>query len=295
MPGLGYIRDSDQEVDFLHREGIAFDSRMLGAVENKRRPGNPVGVFPIENQGDYNSCAGHMIQAAQQFAEFRQTGQIVRPSRWLPYLIAQKLCGSFGQDKGSSIAAAVGGATNYGNGLEDECPYPANPPKDRYENHLELPRELMGRALGHRMGSHAFLNSREGALAWLRMELGGFGLGIRWFESYAQTKGMLRASDFGRGRLLGGHALFFPCEAEQVGSDGGPCFWMKNPWGETYGYHGWALVESSLMDLWFRDSFTVGCGLSHLNPWQAKQRVDDFMRGGVFVAGPTSAGGGPLG
>jgi hypothetical protein len=223
-------------------------------------------------------------------AEYRQTGAIVHPSRRLAYVVAQHLCGTFGKDQGASITAAVGGAANYGNVTDAECPYPQN--GEPYEQWCEIPRELMGRALGHRMGCHAFQSSRESCLAWFRMQLGGIGFGIRWFEAYAQNRtGILRASDYRGGRLLGGHAVFVVCEADGVGSDGGPRFWLKNCWGKKWGYRGWACVESSLMDLWFRDSFTVACGLSHLNPWQAKQHIDSFMSGGVFVAGPTSAGG----
>jgi Papain family cysteine protease len=289
LQGTGYLRDAE-DVDFLANEGIAFDDRMLGAVQDRPQPFNPVGVLPTEDQRQRESCAGHFIQAAQQYAEFRQTGRIVRPSRWLAYLLAQSYSGTLGRDGGATIAGAVKGATACGNCLEEEYPYPAD--ADPYTSFI--PSELRQKALGHRMGCHAFLSSAEGGgprgtLAWLRMQLGGVGFGIRWWDSFAGNQtGVLSARDYGIGNWRG-HAVFVVCEAHGLGNDGKPRCWLKNPWGPSWGYQGWAVVEWSLLERWFADSYTVACGLSHLNPWQAKQQIDRFMTGGVYQAGPAAA------
>jgi hypothetical protein len=273
----GYRYDIEDRPWLLAR-GVPFDGRVLGAPAlRSARPINYRGVLPIEQQGALNSCPGHADQSAQEVLQHRETGDVVRPSRMLAYLLAQEFSGTLGLDRGATIAGALKGA-EAGNCLEEEFPYP-----DQYS--IDIPQGVFQKAKKHPTRSHAVLRTYDEVLAWLR----GFGPvlgGIEWWESYAFNRsGGLTAQDYGvmrRGGRPPGHAVCFAGESDSLGPDGRPDLEVKNSHGEDWGDRGWAKVSAQLVDRMLASRFTCLIGVARFTPFECKQHVDAFMAGGVY-------------
>ena len=271
MPGLGYIGETAEGRAWIRAHSLAFDGRFLAAAGDAR-PVSFRGILPVEQQGQMGSCSGHMMACAQQTLNYQETRAVVRPSRMLAYLLGQKFSGTFGEDHGGTIEGAVKGAMAYGNCLERDFPYP-----DHYVT--EVPNEAISRAAGHKIGSHVSLSTFDGLLAWLRLQMGVGCVGIKWWESFAENRdGVLRASDYGRGRMLGGHAVPLLSETEQLDEQGRPFIDLRNSHGTEWGDGGWVKVEPALIEIWLRDGFTELIGVTKQDPWSARRRIESWGR-----------------
>lgn len=118
--GLGLVIDDRHE----ERVNSFLDVPLAFCAGISELPDEHIPPLVIEDQASTNSCAGHALAAACSQANYNDTGEVVRFSRWFAYLTAAYVGGFSGRDQGTSIASTIEAATKYGVCLESTFPFP---------------------------------------------------------------------------------------------------------------------------------------------------------------------------
>lgn len=253
---LGYAIDHEDHDWLANAAGvIPFSSDDAPVPEEI----DPRGVIARENQGQVGSCGGHAgCHGAAGLNWFGTAGDSVqRFSRMFLYLMAQKCCGLFGQDKGTSITGLVQAMQKYGCCLEADFPYPG-----RYVT--QIPQRAIQNAASHKIAEHVQFRNYDETFHWLSRKWGTVMLGIPWTEGWAQCNGVATRSNVMSGRTLGGHAQAWLGYSRRKDKSGRNYLIQYNSHGDQWGVKGTCEIHPDLVQYYIEDRGSEVIGIRAL-------------------------------
>ena len=256
MDGLGLLIDDTLDAT-LTAVPVAF------AAPPADVPPRWVPPLVVESQQQTSSCAGHAEALACSHANYVETGEVIRFSRWFAYITAQKIGGFFGRDGGTSITSTLQAATTNGCCLEATLPFPG-----RYDTAISAKAYDEASRHKHHGEMRFDLRDFEALMAWITDRRCCI-IGTRWYDWQSQCAGIESKKIGTSGQFRGYHARLI---SGWDTHDGELVPVVQNSHGSNWGKHGRAMILRELWDTWRCDANFFALGFNEIDEVEPARR-----------------------
>ena len=263
----GYAIDHEN-IHELQSTAIDYNFRDLPMRSDAPQKWDPRSWWRVEHQGSVGRCAGMAASSAAEIVYYRQSGgKQVQFNGHFSYIEAQRFTPQlFGRDRGSTISSNVRAAKEIGfckldwdNDGKEDFKMPS-----RYST--DIPTEAYAHAAEYKIKTHAYLESFDSILNYLRGGQGGVFVGGPWGNWKPDRRGVCDRFKSGGG----GHAwsvLGWDLTHTIVPEDVLLCV---NSHGRRSWDQGWAMMTRKFFDEFLAHKHSVAAGISDLTVPRAR-------------------------
>ena len=258
----GYAIDHE-DIPELKSTAIDYDFETLSMRGDAPEKWDPRSWWRVEHQGSVGRCAGMAASSAGEVVHYRQTGdKQVQYNGHFSYIEAQRFTPRlYGHDRGSTISSNVRAAKEIGFCRLDWDNDGAEDYKMPRKYTTDIPEAAYEHAAENKIQSHAFLESFDAILNYLRGGQGAVFVGGPWGNWKPDRRGVCDRFKGGGG----GHAwsiLGWDLTHREIPEDVLMCV---NSHGRRSWKNGWAMMTRRFFNEFLDHKHSVAAGISDLS------------------------------